>query len=97
MLIRIVKMTFKEEEINSFLNLFHSNKHHIRNFDGCHHLELYQDQQNPCVFFTYSFWESEKKLNSYRYSDLFAEVWQNTKVKFSQRPEAWSLNRLVKL
>lgn len=97
MLIRIVKMTFKKEEVENFLNLFHTNKNKIRNFEGCQHLELYQDQKKPCLFFTYSFWESEKKLNNYRNSDLFADVWKNTKVKFSQRPEAWSVNQLVEL
>lgn len=97
MLIRIVKMTFKETEIENFLELFHSNKQHIRNFEGCQHLELYQDQKNKCICFTYSFWESEDALNAYRNSDLFAGVWKNTKVKFSAAPEAWSVNRLAKL
>ncbi len=97
MLIRIVKMSFKTEEIESFLRLFHQNKHHIRGFDGCQHLELYQDQNNDQLFFTYSFWESEKHLNEYRNSDLFAEVWKNTKSKFNDRPQAWSVNQLVKL
>ncbi|MCH8534830.1 MAG: antibiotic biosynthesis monooxygenase [Flavobacteriaceae bacterium] len=97
MLIRIVKMKFKEEEIENFLDLFHHNKNHIRNFEGCEHLELYQDKNNPQLFFTYSFWQSEDALNGYRNSDLFAEVWKNTKIKFSAKPEAWSVNRLVNL
>ena len=91
MLIRIVKMTFEPNEIQNFQDLFKRNQFRIRHFEGCLRLELYQDQNNPSIFFTYSYWESQKHLNTYRHSDLFARVWQQTKAKFSQKPQAWSL------
>lgn len=97
MLVRIVKMKFKPEAVESFQDLFQKNKEKIRQFEGCQRLEFYQDQKDKTLFFTYSYWESESHLNSYRHSALFAEVWKATKAGFSQKAEAWSLNKLVEL
>jgi heme-degrading monooxygenase HmoA len=68
MVIRIVKMVFRPEEITAFKALFESRKSMIRNFEGCTHLELWQDKQHPAIFFTYSWWQSEEYLNNYRES-----------------------------
>lgn len=94
MLIRIVKMNFKTEEIDAFRRMFDGKKTKIRNFQGCRHLELYQDKHDPEIFFTYSFWESDEDLQRYRHSELFKSTWQETKAKFAARAEAWSVNRL---
>ena len=56
MFIRIVKLTFKEDEIAAFLENFNEIKHQIRSFEGNEFLELYQDKQDARVFFTYSYW-----------------------------------------
>lgn len=90
MLIRIVKMEFKKEEIGSFKRLFSSNKEKIRAQPGCHGLKLLEEQNGSGTFFTYSLWESEDHLNNYRNSDLFREVWKNTKAMFADRAKAWS-------
>ena len=58
MLVRIVKMTFAYEKIDTFQDRFHAIKENIINFEGCELLELYQDKENPTVFFTYSYWAS---------------------------------------
>lgn len=91
MLVRIVKMTFKTENISSFEEVFAKNKETIANFEGCTFLELYQDKKNAAIFFTYSHWEEERFLNDYRDSDFFKTVWSQTKVLFADKPEAWSL------
>lgn len=91
MIKRIVKLTFKEEHIHTFNELFNQVKTKIRNFDGCSHLELWQDTNNPCIFFTYSFWESPEHLEAYRHSDLFKTTWKATKILFESKAEAWSI------
>jgi quinol monooxygenase YgiN len=90
-------MQFEPETVEDFQNLFQQHKEKIRHFEGCRRLELYQDQNNSTIFFTYSYWESETHLNSYRHSALFAEVWKATKAGFSKKAEAWSLTKLVEL
>ncbi len=97
MLVRIVKMSFKPENIASFEQVFQMNKHKIRTFKGCDFLELYQDQDQPHIFFTYSYWQHEDDLEKYRSSELFKEVWAKTKALFSETPEAWSLTKKVTL
>jgi len=97
MFVRIVKMSFFEEHINSFLTNFDENKNKIRNFKGCNLLELYRDKNNPNIFFTYSYWESESDLENYRQSDLFKSVWSVTKPFFNAKPEAWSVDKIKTL
>jgi heme-degrading monooxygenase HmoA len=89
MIIRIVKMTFRPEEIEAFKTLFDQRKNLIRNFEGCTHLELWQDKAQPNIFFTYSYWDSEVHLEAYRTSHFFDDTWTLTKQKFAARPEAW--------
>ena len=97
MFIRIVKLTFKASKVELFLENFNKNKKEIRNFDGCRLLELYRDKNNSTIFFSYSYWETEVHLNAYRNSDFFQSVWINTKVLFSEKPMAWSVDKLESL
>lgn len=97
MLIRIVKMSFETDNIENFLDIFDRNKNLIRGFKGCDFLELYQDKNDPEIFFTYSYWKSETDLENYRNSELFKTVWSKTKRLFNKKPEAWSVNKLVSL
>ena len=95
MIIRIVKMTFKEERIDTFLENFNANKEKIRAVEGCEHLELLNDVDNENIFFTYSYWQSVDHLNQYRESNLFKNIWKNTKIHFSDKPQAWSVKRKI--
>lgn len=97
MFVRIVKMSFHEKNIPQFLENFEINKIEIRNFQGNRLLELYQDKNNPTIFFTYSYWETEQDLENYRKSELFGKVWKFTKTLFDTKPEAWSVDKLVTL
>lgn len=97
MFIRIVKMSFHEENIPKFMENFNLIKEKIRNSPGNRYLELYQDKNNPEIFFTYSFWETEEDLENYRNSALFDEVWTFTKKLFNDKPEAWSVDKVVSL
>ena len=85
-------MTFKEEEISAFKSNFEANKDKIKAFPGCHHVELLQAKDNPKIFFTFSVWDGEDALETYRHSDLFKGIWTVTKAMFDGRPEAWSLD-----
>ncbi|MCW3085151.1 MAG: antibiotic biosynthesis monooxygenase [Bacteroidetes bacterium] len=95
MIIRIVKMTFVPEKVNDFLEIFNTSKLLIRHFEGCTHLELLNDINQPNIFFTYSHWQQESDLNNYRDSQLFAGVWARTKILFNAKPEAWSVTQHV--
>lgn len=91
MLIRIVRMYFQEDKTEDFLKIFEESKNLIRAFEGCEHLELWQDINQPNVFCTYSHWIGEEYLEKYRLSELFRSTWSKTKVLFVQKPQAFSL------
>ena len=80
MIIRIVQMTFTAESVNDFITLFEARKETIRGFNGCMHLELWQDSTRENVFFTYSNWNTEEDLNHYRFSGFFKDTWGKTSV-----------------
>lgn len=97
MIIRVVKMVFRLEEVEAFKILFEERKSLIRNFEGCTHLELWQDKNQPHLFITYSWWDSEAHLNAYRNSHFFDDTWALTKQKFAAKPEAWTVEQLHRL
>ncbi|AUC14563.1 antibiotic biosynthesis monooxygenase [Tenacibaculum sp. SZ-18] len=97
MFVRIVKMNFQSETIPTFLENFDKKKEFIRNFPGCRLLELYRDKTNPNIFFTYSYWDEEEDLENYRHSELFQNIWAETKVFFNDKPLAWSVDKVVSL
>lgn len=97
MLIRFVKMTFKEEFVEDFLAHFDKNKEQIKAFKGCEYLQVLRDKNNPNIIFSHSWWISEEDLNNYRTSEFFGGVWKRSKQLFAAKPEAWSLEVLHNL
>ena len=96
-LIRIVRMTFQEDQVNTFLEVFNQSKSKIRHFEGCTHLTLMQDYHKPNIFTTYSHWEDDQALDNYRHSDLFKSVWKETKKLFDDKPLAFSLKKFMEV
>jgi len=93
MIVRIVKMTFRPEAVPGFLALFEERKEQIRHFEGCRHLELWQETGSETVFFTYSHWTSEAALDHYRFSAFFKDTWTRTRVLFADKAQAWSVSQ----
>ena len=96
-MIRIVKMTFKEESVPEFLKMFDGIKNAIAVFEGCQSLSLLQNIESPNVIFTYSRWDKPESLERYRNSELFIKVWRTTKAWFDKPAEAWSVDELESL
>lgn len=97
MFVRIVKLSFHEENIPKFLEYFDLVKQKIRLVPGNQLLELYQDKNDKSLFFTYSYWDSESDLENYRKSELFNTVWAFTKALFNNKAEAWSVDKILSL
>ena len=97
MLVRIVKMTFRQDAVDNFRDFFQTRKESIRAFKGCNHLQLWQDSTELNVFFTYSLWENETALLHYRNSAFFRDTWYYTRQLFAAKAEAWSVNQIAVL
>jgi len=94
-MIRVVKLSFKEQHIDEFKQFFESRKERIRNAEGCTHLELWQDNSSPGIFYTYSLWEEVQYLEQYRTSALFHDTWSIVRQWFGEKPEAFSTTKLT--
>jgi (4S)-4-hydroxy-5-phosphonooxypentane-2,3-dione isomerase len=97
MVVRIVRMHFKSENVDLFLEIFHGNKGLIRKVKGCTHLELLKDVNNRLIYSTISYWEQAEDLENYRQSELFKNVWSRVKPLFSAPTEAFSLEKVTEL
>lgn len=93
MIVRIVKLTFRQEEVWRFQEHFEEWKPRIRSAPGCLYLELLHDLNDPRIFFTYSHWEGPADLENYRVSELFGTVWPMVRSWFEEPAQAWSLER----
>ena len=93
-MIRIVKMTFHLEQIPTFLKVFEAAKPKIEAVEGCHKVDLVQDISNENILMTISEWDGPEALEGYRHSDLFKSTWAKTKIHFSAKPEAWSVEKI---
>lgn len=71
-MIRIVKLTFKEDKIEEIVSFLDSVKHIINGFEGCQGVQFLHDIHNPQIIMTYSIWDSENALNNYRHSEKFS-------------------------
>ncbi len=90
MLIRLVRMTFRPDALDAFMEVFDTSAPRIRAFPGCQHLILLQDPQYPGVLTTYSHWDDADALEAYRQSHLFRTTWALTKPLFAAPPQAFS-------
>ena len=94
MLIRIVRMHFKEGNERDFLKIFDLHKISIRNFPGCSQLQLLKDINDPLCLTTLSHWHAKENLENYRQSELFSIVWKKVKPLFSKKTEAFSFEEI---
>ncbi len=97
MLIRIVRMHFTEAGVEEFLEIFNEHKQSIRNFPGCSHLQLLKDAEDDYCYSTLSHWDKAESLENYRKSELFGKVWGRVKTLFSERSQAFSLEKFIEL
>ena len=95
MLIRTVRMTFRPDELATFFALFDEVAPKIRAFEGCHHLELWEDARYPNILSTYSLWTDAEALDAYRHSELFRSTWAKTKLLFAAPTVAHSQHARV--
>lgn len=90
MVIRIVRMVFRPDAVETFLALFDRSAPQIRAFAGCSSLELWQDARYPNILTTCSHWSDAEALEHYRQSELFRNTWTQAKWLFAGPPEAFS-------
>jgi quinol monooxygenase YgiN len=97
MIIRVVRMHFKESGVEDFLKIFDAHKKSIRHFPGCTHLQLLKDPQKGNIFSTLSHWNDPQDLENYRQSELFESVWSRVKPLFAEKTQAFSFEKFIEV
>lgn len=88
---RLVKMTFRSDAINTFLELFEKKKQLIRDFPGCNHLELWQDLHDPSICFTCSRWETQMRWSNTGILPFLKIPGKPQNSYLLKKPRAWSV------
>jgi quinol monooxygenase YgiN len=94
MIKRVVKLFMHSEHQEAFLAIY---KNHIEYMAGLPEvitLELFEVKGEPGKYMTISTWTSEEGLENYRNSQYFKDIWAKIKPWFSDKPEAWTLDKL---
>jgi hypothetical protein len=94
MLVRVVQLRIRPEEVPLFCRLFEDHCQAIRANPGCLALELLQEEGSPGSLATLSRWQSEDALNHYRNSTFFRTLWSQVKPLFSAPAQAFSYSLL---
>ncbi len=93
-LIRLVRLTFKHDFIESFLELYKSHHDLLVKQAGFHSVILINDLDQPNVFLTLSLWRSKDHLERYRQSEVFSSTWSKIKPWFANPPVVQNLRQI---
>ncbi len=94
MVIRLVRMRFRSEEVERFLALYDRAYPVIVKQPGCHSVQLVREVNDPTAFATWSVWNDEASLDAYRRSPFFRSFWQEVKALFRAPAEAVSFEEI---
>ncbi|MBL7832191.1 MAG: antibiotic biosynthesis monooxygenase, partial [Saprospiraceae bacterium] len=61
---RIVMMTFKSNEVETFINIFKESQALIQAFPGCNKVQLHKNIDDPCIMYTVSLWDNDECLQN---------------------------------
>lgn len=91
-ILRIVKMEFESSSVEAFDRLFEYYQQEIASTPGCQKVILLKGTNHAGLRTTLSWWADQPALDAYRNSELFGEVWPQTKKLFASAPAAWSVD-----
>ncbi len=90
MIVRLVRLKFKPEHVDTFLEFYERSRETIRHQEGCLALSLLQETGDPTAFATWSTWRSSRDLQLYRRSEFFRGFWPVVKGLLSEPATAVS-------
>lgn len=95
MIKRIVCMEIHPDRTTEVEKILSENFHKIKSFNGCLHLEILRDKNEPNRFFSYSEWRSIDDLENYRSSEFFGVFWRQLRKNFQAKAKAWTLESVL--
>ena len=94
MITRIVKMVIKPEEVSSFVKHREKFTNKIRSFKGCVSHDFLKDKNVNNTFFSYSTWDSEQSIDTFRHSELFQSLKEINNRYYLKAEQAWTVENI---
>jgi len=93
-IVRLVRMRFRPEEVERFLALYERAYPVIVGQPGCRSVQLVREVNDPAAFATWSVWNDGASLDAYRRSPFFRSFWPEVKALFCAPAEAVSFEEI---
>lgn len=94
MIIRLVRMRFRPDQVERFLALYEQAHPIIAGQPGCRSVLLVRQLDDPAAFATWSVWDDAAALDAYRRSAFFRGFWPDVKALFRAPAEAVSFEAM---
>ena len=94
MLIRLVRMYFRPDEVERFLTMYEQTRPIIASQPGCRSVQLVRQIDDPAAFATWSIWDDQAALDAYRRSEFFRSFWPEVRALFRAPAEAVSFEQI---
>ncbi|MBE9467115.1 MAG: antibiotic biosynthesis monooxygenase [Bacteroidetes bacterium] len=94
MITRIIKFRIAPANTDVFKQFIALIKKDFSTIKGCKNREILNDKEDKDVYFMYTIWESEFKLNQYRKSELNKTLWTKLNQWSVKEPQAWTVENV---
>ncbi len=94
MIVRLVRLKFAPEDVQTFLDFYARSEEAIRRQEGCLSLSLLRETGDPAAFATWSTWRSSRDLQRYRRSSFFRDFWPTVKALLREPADAVSYDEI---
>lgn len=94
MIVRLVRLKFVPEHVQTFLDFYARSEEAIRNQEGCLSLSLLRETGDATAFATWSTWRSSRDLQRYRRSAFFRDFWPAVKSLLREPADAASFDEI---
>jgi quinol monooxygenase YgiN len=84
-------MQFTPDSKATFIDIFYKKQPFIEGFEGCHSVDLMEDEADDMVLYTFSKWDENESLQKYRNSEMFIKTWKQVKPLFASKAQTFSL------
>jgi len=94
MITRIIKFKIEPVNADDFKQFIASIKDDFSTIKGCKNMEILNDKEDKDVYFMYTIWDTEFKLNQYRKSEINKTLWSKLQEWSKKEPQAWTVENI---
>ena len=94
MITRIIKISIDKEKQESFTKFINPLHDKFMQIDGCTQFEVFREKEENRIYFIYTIWKNEAKLNKFRKSDFNKSFWNKLNELAESSPQVWTVENI---